>query len=96
MIPLVDDENRRAVNEILQGRTHAASSFDLATGVTSTVVTKTGVSSNSVILTMAYSALASQADIVRIVPAKDSFTVTHTNSGNARTHRYVYFTGLAT
>jgi hypothetical protein len=93
---IADDNTRRAVDEILQGRTHAAAAFNLTTGVTSTVVTRTGVSSNSVILTQAYSALASNADITRIVPAKDSFTVTHTNSGNARTHRYVFLTGLAT
>lgn len=93
---IADEEARRALNEILQGRTHSVGVFDLATGTTTTTVTKTNISANSVILTMAYSALASQADITRIVPAKNSFVVTHTNSANARTHRYLCQTGVVT
>jgi hypothetical protein len=93
---MIDEDTKRALLELTQGRTYAASSFDLATGAaTTTTVTKTGVSSNSVILTTPYSAFASAADIVCIVPAKDQFVVTHTASANARTHRYVCFTGLA-
>jgi len=94
---MIDDDVKRALNEILQGRTTAASSFALVTGAgTTTTVVKAGISANSVILTQAYSSLASNADILRIVPAKDQFVVTHTASGNARTHRYVCLTGLAT
>jgi flavoprotein len=96
-IPITDDVARRAVNELLQGRTHAASSFALAVApATTTTVVKIGISANSVILTTAYIALASQADILSIVPAKDRFVVTHTASADARTHHYVWFTGLAT
>jgi hypothetical protein len=94
--PVTDDVARRAVNEILQGRTHAAGSFDLAVApATTTTVARTGVSANSVILTQAYSAFASNADILSIVPAKDQFVVTHTISGNTRTHRFVCRTGIA-
>jgi hypothetical protein len=92
-----DPEVRRQLSDLLQGRTTAAGSFALATGAaTTTTVTRIGVSSNSVILTTPYSALASSADIVRIVPAKEQFVVTHTASASARTHRYVCLTGLAT
>ncbi len=95
---MIDAEVRRDLDDIRQGRTWAAASFNLtADGVTTTTtVTRLGVSSNSVVLTQAYSALAANSDITRIVPAKDSFVVTHTASANVRTHRYVYFTGIAT
>jgi hypothetical protein len=94
---MIDPDVKRKLDDLEQGRTTAASSFALATGAaTTTTVVKAGVSSNSVILTTPVSALASSADIVRIVPAKDQFVVTHTASANARTHRYVCFTGLAT
>jgi hypothetical protein len=90
-IPITDDVARRAVNELLQGRTHAASSFALAVApATTTTVVKIGISANSVILTTAYIALTS------LVPAKDRFVVTHTASADARTHHYVWVTGLAT
>ena len=92
-----DPETKREISELLQGRTTAAGSFNLATGAaTTTTVVKIGVSSNSVILTQAYSALASNADILRIVPAKEQFVVTHAASANARTFRYVCLTGIAT
>lgn len=92
-----DPEVDRGLNDLLRGKTYAASAFNLAVApATSTVVTKTGVSSNSVILTQAYSTNASNADITRIVPAKDSFTVYHSSSANTRTHRYIYLTGVAT
>ncbi len=91
-----DPEVKREIDLLLQGRTQAAASFGLATGTTATTVIKTGISSNSLITTQAYSALASNADIIRIVPAKDQFVVTHTNSADARTHRYECRTGLAT
>ena len=91
-----DQEVSRAITDLLRGQTYTASTFDLTTGAaTSTSVTRIGMSSNSVVLPQAYSALASNADIVRIVPVKDSFTVFHTASANTRTHRYVYLTGTA-
>lgn len=90
----IQPEVRRELNDLLYGKSLAVGSFDLTTGVTSTTVTRTGVSSNSVITTQAYSANASNADITRIVPAKDQFVVTHTNSALARTHRYFFVTGL--
>ena len=94
---MIEDETKREIDLLLQGRTMAARSFALATGAaTTTTVVKTGVSSNSVILTMPYSALASKADIIRIVPAKDQFVVTHTASADERIHRYECRTGLAT
>jgi hypothetical protein len=94
---MIDPDVKRKLDDLEQGRTTAASSFALATGAaTTTTVVKTGVSANSLILTQAYSALASNADILSIVPAKDQFVVTHTASANARTHRYVVRTGLAT
>ena len=92
-----DPEVRRKLDDLEQGRTTAAGSFALATGAaTTTTVVKIGVSANSVILTSPVSSFASSADILRIVPAKEQFVVTHTASANARTHRYVCLTGLAT
>ena len=92
---MIDPETKRYLDDLLQGRTTALRTFDLTTGAaTSTVVTCVGMSSNAVVTTQAYSALSSNADIVRIVPAKDQFTVTHTASANARTHRYVWHYGL--
>ena len=92
-----DPEVKREIDLLLQGRTQAASSFSLATGAaTTTTVIKEGISANSLITTQAYSALASNADILRIVPAKDQFVVTHTASANVRVHRYECRTGLAT
>lgn len=93
---MISREIQRWLDQLLTGWTTGAGSFDLTvTPATSTTVTRTGVSSNSVILTQAYSANASNADITKIVPAKDSFTVTHTASANTRTHRYIIKTGLA-
>jgi hypothetical protein len=94
---MMDVDVKRKLDDLEQGRTTAASSFALATGAaTTTTVVKTGVSANSVILTQAYSALASNADILSIIPAKDQFVVTHTASANTRVHRYVCRTGIAT
>jgi hypothetical protein len=63
---MIDPDVKRQLDNLEQGRTTAASSFALATGAaTTTTVTKIGVSSNSVIVTQPYSALASSADIVR-------------------------------
>lgn len=87
---------KRYLEDLQQGKITTLGKFDLTTGVTTTVVNRLGMSSNSVVCTQAWSANASNADIVRIVPAKDSFTVTHTNSALARTHRYAFFTGLST
>lgn len=90
-----DPEIRKELDDLKQGATFAAGSFSLAVApATSTVVTRRGVSSASVICTQAYSALASNSDITRIVPAKDSFTVTHSSSANARTHRYSFVTPI--
>lgn len=91
-----EDQVQRYLHDLLTGRTTAARSFSLALNpATTTTVTCLGMSSNSVVLTQAYSALASNADITRIVPAKDQFVVTHTASANTRTHRYIWKTGLA-
>jgi hypothetical protein len=94
---MIGEDVKRKLDDLEQGRTTAASSFALAAGAaTTTTVVKPGVSSNSVILTQPVSSFATSADILRIVPAKDQFVVTHTASANARTHRYVFLTGLAT
>lgn len=89
------DDARRAIDHIYQGRVRSCAEFTLATTGTSTTVTKTGISTQSVILTQAFSSSAANADITRIVPGKDTFTVTHTaTSGGTKTHRYVCFTGV--
>ncbi len=94
---MIDPEVRRDLDDIRQGRLWATGTVTLAAApATTTTVSKTGVSSNSIVLTQAYSALASNADITNIVPSKDSFVITHSSSANTRTHRYVFFTGIKT
>lgn len=87
----MDAETKRELDSLRSGYLTCAGEFSLAVApATSTVVSRRGVSSTSVILTQAYSALASNADITRIVPTKDSFTVTHTASANVRTHKFFF------
>jgi len=89
----IDPETKRSLDDLAQGKITAAGEFNLAASpAISTVVTRRGVSTGCVILTQAMSANASNADIVRIVPGKNVFTVHHTASVNPRTHRYVFFT----
>jgi hypothetical protein len=93
---MINADVRRELDLILFGHSFAVGELSLTTGAaTSTSVTHTGMSSASIVVTQAYSANASNADIVRIVPAVDAFVVYHSASGNARTHRYVFFTGIA-
>lgn len=91
----MDVQTKRELQDLRGGRIETAGSFDLAVApATSTVITRNNISSTSVILSQAYSALASNADITRIVPGNGTFTVYHSSSASARTHRYVAFTGL--
>lgn len=94
---MIDKEVMRWLNDLLMGRSTACGEFTLVhDGVsTTTTVTRKGMSSNSVISTQALSALASNSDITRIVPAKDQFVVTHPASANIRTFRYSFLTGVA-
>lgn len=86
---MIDPEVKRELDDLKRGNSTRISTFDLAVSpATSTVVVRRGVSSTDLILTQAYSALAANSDITRIVPAKDSFTVYHAASANPRTHRY--------
>jgi hypothetical protein len=89
----IDPETKRSLDDLAQGKITAAGEFTLALSpATSTVIVRRGVSATSVILTQALSANASNADITRIVPGKNTFTVHHAASANTRTHRYVFFT----
>lgn len=94
---MISDDVRRYVDQLKGGNVSCVGQFDLATGGTTTVVPRRGVSSNSVILTMAVPPNSLNSDVQRIEAALNQFTVTHTNSGSPRTFRYVFFTGpLAT
>lgn len=95
---LIDQEVRRALEELLQGRSFATGQFTLVVdgAATSTTIVRTGTSSNSIINYMAIGATASMADITRIVPAKDSFTIFHSASATTRTFYYSWVTGVAT
>lgn len=89
----MDQDTRREIDNLKQGTTFTGGEFTLAANpATSTVVTRTGVSTGCVIHFQGYSADAVNSHITRIVPAKGSFTVYHSASANTRTYRYTYQT----
>jgi hypothetical protein len=95
----VPDAIRRELMMLKMGRVTCCGVFTLtsSSGNTSTTVSpdKGFVSARSVVHTQAFSANAANADIIRIIPAKDAFTVTHTDpGGSTKTHRFVAFTGV--
>ncbi len=91
----IDAEVRRELDALKQGAIFAASTFTANVSSTTTVVTKRGVSSGSIINITAVNSNASNSDIVRVIAAKDSFTVTHNSSSvAARTYGYAYFTPI--
>lgn len=92
---MIYDEVRRELNDLLKGKTYTGGQFTLdASPATSTTVNKTGVSSNSVVQLTAHTN-AQQSDIIRVIPAKDLFVVTHTASVSSnRVFRYTYWTGV--
>jgi hypothetical protein len=86
---MIDPDVRREIDALKSGTTYTGGTFTLdAAPATSTVVTRNGVSSSSIIHAQGYSALAVNSDITRIVPTKGSFTVYHSSSANTRTYRY--------
>ncbi len=90
---MIDNETRRELDQLKAGTTFAAGSFDLNVSSTSTTVTRNGVSIGSVVHTTAYSSVAANADITRVVPFKGGFTVTHNSSSTAgRTHMFSFRT----
>jgi flavoprotein len=94
----MDDDVKRELDDLRQGRTNVARVFTLAVApATATSVACISMSSNSVVLTQAYAFSASNADITRIVPSKDFFIVTHpASAATSRTFRYVWLTGIVT
>lgn len=90
---MIDVDTRRELNNLMQGTTFTGGVFTLAANpATSTVVTRTSISEQSIIHYTAYSTNAVQSDITRIVPASGSFTVFHSASVNTRTYRYSFVT----
>jgi len=100
------EEHRRLIadvaNGILDGRTNNASSFEIDTNTTSTVVTDARVGTDSVILWMPTNAVAATelatGSMYVSGRGKQEFTVTHTNSATLnRIFEYVVFgTGRGT
>lgn len=92
----IDPEIKRELEDLKRGNSTRVSSVSLAVApATTTTVSRRGVSSTDLILTQASSALASNSDITRIIPAKDSFVITHAASANARTFTYIVITNAA-
>lgn len=90
---MIDPEIRRKLNDLRMGFITCAGTFTLgASPATSTVVSRTGIGTNSVIIPMASSTASIQDEITAIVPAKDSFTVYHNNRTATRTYSYVFLT----
>ena len=93
----MDDDVNRELIHLRMGRITSCGSFTLTTSATSTTVSPRAgiVSARSVILTQAADANAINGEIIRIIPAKDSFVVTHTDpGGTTKTHRYTVLTGV--
>ena len=96
MTPGARAEIKRELDDLRRGNTTRISAFSLAVApATSTLVARKGVSSGDLVQWMAFSANAVQADISRVVPAKDAFTVFHTASANTRIYRYFVITNAA-
>lgn len=90
---MIDDDVRRELDSLKQGTTFTGGTFSLdVSPATSTVVTRQGVSTGSVVHFQGYSTDAVNSHITRIVPAKGSFTVYHSASVNTRTYRYTFQT----
>jgi hypothetical protein len=88
----MDQEVRREIDGLKQGTTFAAGQFSVNSSVTSTTVTRNGVSAGSVVHATAYSSTAANSDIQRIIPAKGSFVVYHTSNAGIRTYAYSFVT----
>lgn len=91
------DDLRREFDNVYRGKTYTTGQFTLGVSpATSTTVNRLGVSTNSVVHLIAHTN-AQQSDIIRVIPAKDQFVVTHTASASSnRVFRYTYWTGVFT
>lgn len=86
------DDLRREINEVKQGFCYVAGTCELSTSSTSTVISRRGVSTTSVISLTPYDPGARTEGIPQCVPATDTFRLTHTSTATARTYRYVVHT----
>ena len=71
--------------------------FTVTTGATTTTVTHYGLSSNSCVLLMpvgATTALEYALGTTYATPSKGSMVITHPSNADARSYRYVFFSGL--
>lgn len=91
-MPVSEEDLRRAINEVKRGMTFVAGTLSLTASVTSTAITRDGVSSSSVVSLTPYNTGAKNEGIPQVVPATGSFVITHTNTTTARTYRYVVHT----
>lgn len=89
---VTEETLRRLENELKQGATFVAGTFTLSTSGTTTTITRVGVSASSVISPTPFDAGARVEGIPQIVPAKESFTITHTSTSTPRNYRYVVHT----
>ena len=90
---MIEPDVKRSLDSLRQGFVTSAGSFTLAASpATTTVVTRLGVNSTSVIVCQAANAATSNSDIARIIPATDQFTVHHSNATATRVFRYAWFT----
>lgn len=89
------DSHRRQIaeitNQLVDGKSNATGSVTLNTGTTTTAVTNERCSTESVVLLMPTNNNAGSASTY-VTTSNGSFTINHSNSGNARTFRYVIFT----
>lgn len=89
----MDDEVRREIQDLKDGRIAVVGSVALNSNVASTAVTRLVTSSRSCVLLSPYDTGAKNEGIPRVVPYKGGFTIHHTNTTATRTYYYTIFTG---
>jgi len=80
-----------------KGITRLIGDFTVTVSAATTTVTLYGCSARSCVLLMpkdATTATEYGLGTTYVTPAKGSFVVTHPNNGNARSYRYVVFSGI--
>ena len=86
----------QALDAITGGETRTSGQFTVTTGAATTTVVHYGIGARSVILLMpidSTTALEYALGTTWVVPAQGQFVVNHPNNANARTYRYVFFSG---
>jgi hypothetical protein len=89
-------KTEQALDNLSGGFTRTSGEFDVTASAATTTVVHYGISARAVILLMpldSTTALEYALGTTWVVPAQGQFVVNHPNNGNARSYRYVFFSG---